>query len=744
VLALIVVVLGLPGSSRGQGFDKAVLDRVKDATVLIKLKAGSLQGSGSGFVMRVTGDTVLVMTNRHVAAPDADELPPGTKAELAVVFRSGTAQEQELPARLLAHDEREVRDLAVLEVKGVRAPPTAIPADQTATEADYFETMQAYALGFPLGGMIQQVAGNIKANPAVTVNSMTISSLRRDENNKLARVQFAGSMIEGNSGGPVVDAKGRLVGVVVSRLRGENVGFAIPPSVIASFLAGDVDRLMGRLENWAGTTARLQLVGRLIDPLGKIKSAAVRYARQPTAPIPTKPDLQGNWPLLTGGEEVPMVVKDGSGFAQFNVQAATPVDRKLLLQIVLRDNFGRVVASKPAPVILPDRPGPLQGMETIAKPRALANWSCEANLEEGVKITHKPGSTTIKLPAGVARNNAPQFSLLNAPCALVKVEGNFRVAVGVANTFDPGGKGVAVPKGKFPYSFQSAGILIWQDENNFIRLERSKGSSGGIGMVHRVLIEVYKDGKEVEVHYEDVSEAPVVLLAAIRKGASVQLLFAVPPDGLGLTREMAMDFNKEVYVGVAAANLSQRDYEAKFVEFHLTDDSGQAVEVKPVKMTKLVDPGFEKLPDGTLVYEGAGLKVNRPRGSAVLPVAAQEMTEKGKWSNDRQLLWSNDKAGPALILDLPVEAKGKYEIKGRFTQGPSYAEAKFEIDGKPLWKGKRMQLYSPQLKPTGLASLGTYELEPGKHRLTITVFAKDPKATGYHFGLDEIQLVPVK
>src|SRR5437016_3830186 len=95
LVASFVVLLGLPGLSRGQVIDPAVRNRVQDATVFIKIKAGQMQGSGSGFVMKVTGvDSVLIMTNRHVAAPDPSELPRGARAELSVVFRSGTAREQ--------------------------------------------------------------------------------------------------------------------------------------------------------------------------------------------------------------------------------------------------------------------------------------------------------------------------------------------------------------------------------------------------------------------------------------------------------------------------------------------------------------------------------------------------------------------------------------------------------------------------------------------------------------------------
>lgn len=143
VLALLLTCWS--SAAHAQAIDKGILDQVKDATVFVKLKAGQAQGSGSGFVIRVTGDTVLIVTNRHVAAPDASDLPPGAKVEMSVVFRSGTPQEQERPARLLAFDEDEIRDLAVLEVKQVQNPPRPIVADQVNAEAEFFETMPVYS-----------------------------------------------------------------------------------------------------------------------------------------------------------------------------------------------------------------------------------------------------------------------------------------------------------------------------------------------------------------------------------------------------------------------------------------------------------------------------------------------------------------------------------------------------------------------------------------------------------------------
>jgi len=738
----IVVLISLATTASGQAIDRQVLDQAKDAVVFVKLKAGRLQGSGSGFVIKTTGDSVLVMTNRHVAAPEASELPDGAKVELTVVFRSGTPQQQELPAVVLAYDEREVRDLAVIEVRNVRMPPRPILADQTSAESEFIETMPVYALGFPLGSRIQEVVDNRVSNPAITVTQMSISSLRRDEADHLARVQLTGSLIEGNSGGPIIDARGRLVGVAVSRLRGESVGFAVPPSVIASFLGGDIGGITAELLAAQGGNAQVKLSVRVVDPLGKLKSVAVRYARYPNGPWSPKPDAGGGWPLLSGGTSVALSLAGAAANGQVRLPVATPADRKLLVQFVLTDTSGRVSASKPTTVNLPDRPGMIAGLAE-AKPRVLVKWSCEVNVAEGAKISNQPGSTTIDIPGGIPMVNAPQFKLFNPPCALVQVDGDFLATVKVTNEFDPGGEVVSLPGGKkLPFTFQGAGLLIWQDEKNFVRIERCKGSDGEIGLIHRVLVEVYKGGREIGVHYTKALPEQPMVLGAKRKGSTVQLLFADAPDSMHVFQELALDFAKEVFVGISASNLSKLPLQAKFEGFSVKRlDDGQDIEAKPVAMSRLIDTGSEHRPDGTWVFEGAVLKVLQAVGGPAAPQANMDQF-KGQWSNNRQLLWRATKMGDGLSVEIPIETAGNFEIKGQFTLGPEYAKLKFTLDGKPLNQSKPIDFYDKDVQPTPLMSLGTLSLVKGKHKFTAIIAGKNASSGGFCFGIDELQVVP--
>ena len=57
-----------------------------------------------------------------------------------------------------------------------------------------------------------------------------MSSLRNDSDGELSVVQIDGNLNPGNSGGPIVDTKGRLVGVAVATIRdGQGIGLVIPP-----------------------------------------------------------------------------------------------------------------------------------------------------------------------------------------------------------------------------------------------------------------------------------------------------------------------------------------------------------------------------------------------------------------------------------------------------------------------------------------------------------------------------------
>jgi S1-C subfamily serine protease len=260
-------------SSRDQSTSAGALKNLaalKAATVFVKVEAGSLQGSGSGFLLKVDGETAYVVTNHHVANPHAEfditELVPSSPAHrpaspnrpsspgrprvpsspgvtirrrhvvvnpkdsnITLVFWSGTRKEQSGRAEIVATDPD--RDLAVLRIRGIQGLPLPL---ETGPIPGLVETTPVFVLGFPFGKLLT----TNQANPAITVGKGSVSSLREDEHGELAIVQIDGALNPGNSGGPVVDGQGRLVGVAVATIKGAGIGLAIPSIQLTKMLQG--------------------------------------------------------------------------------------------------------------------------------------------------------------------------------------------------------------------------------------------------------------------------------------------------------------------------------------------------------------------------------------------------------------------------------------------------------------------------------------------------------------------------
>jgi S1-C subfamily serine protease len=198
-----------PLAVTGGRMDDATVARIKKATVYIRITGVKTISSGSGFFV----DKGLVVTNHHVINH------PG---KLEVVVQSGTPQAQTFPARVVGQDAG--KDLAILEVDGAAAADTLKVADTTTLR----ETHEVYAFGFPLGERLGQ---------EITVTKTTVSSIRSGADRRRQEVQLNGGLERGNSGGPVTDAAGRVVGVAVSGIAGTNINFAIAAEEVQQFLS---------------------------------------------------------------------------------------------------------------------------------------------------------------------------------------------------------------------------------------------------------------------------------------------------------------------------------------------------------------------------------------------------------------------------------------------------------------------------------------------------------------------------
>ena len=144
--------------------------------------------TGSGFIV---GDGRYVVTNRHVV--------DGT-AEVAV--RNGSGQVRR--ARVVKIADRD--DLAVLELAEPFARESAISADLM---VDPQPGRSAVVMGFPLSDVLGDLS------PSLTDGIVSKSSGFQDDPTTF---QITAKMNKGNSGGPVFDRRGNLMGVAVAKL----------------------------------------------------------------------------------------------------------------------------------------------------------------------------------------------------------------------------------------------------------------------------------------------------------------------------------------------------------------------------------------------------------------------------------------------------------------------------------------------------------------------------------------------
>jgi S1-C subfamily serine protease len=254
--------------AEGPPLDAAALKKVKAATVYLQVKL--LDGrviQGSGFF---TDEPGLVATNAHVLDMlDADSRKP---RGVGVTVHDGMGKARTLAGKVVGVDRGS--DLGLIRVADKDLPePLKLGTARGLTETD-----TVYVFGFPFGKDLGK---------EVTVHKSTVSSLRQSAAGTLQRVQLDGGLNPGNSGGPVVDGRGKVVGVAVSAVRNARIGFAIPAEHLVTFLNGRIIGSSVGTPYLDGAGSKLPITFELVDPLGRLKMVDTEiWAGNPGRPRP--------------------------------------------------------------------------------------------------------------------------------------------------------------------------------------------------------------------------------------------------------------------------------------------------------------------------------------------------------------------------------------------------------------------------------------------------------------------------
>ena len=312
----------------------ATVDTVKKATTYVRVAGDGWAGSGSGFVVAADEKGLIIATNHHVVSPkpSSESRPNAKPIVVTVVFNSGEKTEQSAPASIVALDQE--LDLAFLRVAGIKNAPQPLSFLDTAKPA---ETMPVYSFGFPFGNGLSSTKGN----PAVTIGKASVSSLRNGPDGNLAFVQIDGNLNPGNSGGPVVDTQGRLVGVAVATIRdGKGIGLVIPATDLARTMAGRIGKLRVSPGKTADGSPSLRIEMAVVDPLNKIRSVTARYFVVP--PKSKRPET-ASLEKYEGSKAVELKTTNGVAASEFPMSAA---EGEVLVQVTADMDGKSTVSTK--------------------------------------------------------------------------------------------------------------------------------------------------------------------------------------------------------------------------------------------------------------------------------------------------------------------------------------------------------------------------------------------------------------
>ena len=190
-----------------------VIRQGKRATALVQ----SDVAEGTAFCIAASG---LFVTNQHVIADAAN------KNKLTLVLNAGEATQRIVQASVVREDKQ--ADLALLQTV---EKDGFTPLQQGDAES-LVETQSVIAFGYPFGS---DLAVGKAQFPPISVNVGRITALRR-EGGSLREIQLDAALNPGNSGGPLLNEKGQVVGIVHSGVRGAGVNFAIPVVRLREFL----------------------------------------------------------------------------------------------------------------------------------------------------------------------------------------------------------------------------------------------------------------------------------------------------------------------------------------------------------------------------------------------------------------------------------------------------------------------------------------------------------------------------
>jgi S1-C subfamily serine protease len=221
VFAMIIGAVGGIALSSRKGADFVEVARQNSsAVVFIRSEYTVLDSSGqaivsdsrtgTGFVVTSSG---LIVTNRHLIRDweynQAFTGATGQTTKIEVIF-PGSRRDEALPAHLYKLSANKETDVAILKID----PPENMPVLSRRIEPSsehIWQGADVVVIGYPLGLDLLQLTGETLVVPSLMVG--VVSRVNP------GMIQLSLRAYNGNSGGPVFDGQGRVLGILTANVR---------------------------------------------------------------------------------------------------------------------------------------------------------------------------------------------------------------------------------------------------------------------------------------------------------------------------------------------------------------------------------------------------------------------------------------------------------------------------------------------------------------------------------------------
>ena len=285
-------------------------------------RSGEAQGAGTGIILTDGG---LIMTNRHV-------VPAGT-TKVTVTLSDGTELDNvTVVGRTGESDSLDVAFLKVQDLKGQKLKPATIGDSSKVQVGD-----SVVAIGNALGQFQNTVTSGILSGYGRNVQAS--DSTGDGVENLEDLFQTDAAINEGNSGGPLVNLNGEVIGINTAIAGGaQNIGFAIPINDVTGLI--DSVKSSGKLQRPYIGVVYIPVTDDLAKQYG-LSSTRGAYIAPPAVTGSSNPILSGS-PAEKAGLKVGDIITklDGTAIDQNNSLSALVNKHKVgdkVTVTVLRD-----------------------------------------------------------------------------------------------------------------------------------------------------------------------------------------------------------------------------------------------------------------------------------------------------------------------------------------------------------------------------------------------------------------------